>query len=329
MVMEPVCFASGVLPGAVKNFPRGLPACIITKVNNARYLGSISTLCGRVVFAALGATFMQRLRAARRVRNHGACHPRTQLCAHEDATHELYIRTMVTSVEWIGEQGAIVGLQQLNNIEAPNHFLEVPFEFPLLLDAGQTDAFQFATHGVPAFLDQIDGPLDSLVLCEIVIHNDKEGELVVAEECKLPCGTSDDGLVFVEDSVVKHRRIPVSIGDALAMTMRFSLPVLLDIRRPLEAARDRVDRLRLERLMSLEENHTALSDDGLMLLREDLAAVDSRSTTIAQFGALLQQIKPLAWYWAEFGRRGTAASGGLCEYQKRFAQLQSRQGSES
>lgn len=239
---------------------------------------------------------------------------------------------LCASVQWIGEQGSIVGVRQFNDSTAPHHSSEIPFEFPLLLDAEQADAFQFATHGAPSFIEHIDGPLDSLVLCEVRIRagsvvdgqgSDFQGELVVADECRLPRVCGDDGLIRLEDTVVKERRIRVLVGDALAMAMRFTLPVLLDVQYGLQAASACIDRMRLEHLVCSPDDSDC--DLELVWLRERLADGCKPEAAMATVGALLDEIKPLAWYWADQGHRGPAGlQCKLDDYQHRLAKLRQR-----
>lgn len=241
------------------------------------------------------------------------------------------VRVLCAGVHWVGEQGAIVGVRQFNDTEAPHHQLEIPLEFPILLDAQEADAFQFATHGAPSFLELVDGSLDSLVLCEIRIHaaclhrnEDVEfhGELVIADECRIPGACGDDGLLRVEDSVVEESSIRVSVGDALAMALRFSLPVLLDLRYVLQAAGTCLDRMRLEQLMRSPCGRNC--DLELVWLRERLARGSKPAVPMATVGSLLDEIKALAWYWADYGREPAGLKRNLRDYQLHLAQLRRR-----
>lgn len=66
---------------------------------------------------------------------------------------QFQVRVLCASEQWVGERGSILGVTQLNDIEARHHSLELLFEFPVPLDVEQTDAFQFASHNIPSFIN--------------------------------------------------------------------------------------------------------------------------------------------------------------------------------
>jgi len=240
--------------------------------------------------------------------------------AHSDGQpHDLYVRVFVSSVEMVGSHGAIVGLQQLNDIEAPNHVIEVPMEFPILLDSEQTEEFDRARRGHLNPSSQVGANLDSLALCEIRVHAeagehgiDLQGELVMAEECQLPTTNRDDGLIRLEETVISKTLVPVSSGEALAVGLRVSVPVLLSTRRLLRAAAACVDRLRLEQSFCGGDDDTEGCDVELYMLSERLAeCFGPDEVPVAQIAALIEDLKPLAWYWAE---RRRSVDVGINEY---------------
>lgn len=133
---------------------------------------------------------------------------------------ELYMRVRCTSIGWVGDHGAIVGLQQFNDIDAPHHSVELPFEFPILLSALESDAWAACMDGVPSFLNDFNQPLDSLAICEVRVHaepGDRPGEVIIAEARAIPQSDRDDGLIRLERHVIEktEHRAAVSLGEAL------------------------------------------------------------------------------------------------------------------
>jgi len=248
-----------------------------------------------------------------------------------------FVRVFCASVQYVGESGAIVGLQQLNDIDAPHHRLDLPVEMPLLLDAMQADAFQAATFGFPAFMQDLKDPLDSLALCEIRVRLDMDSgvvaELVIAEDSGEPARSSEYGLFNPLDSVTSKRSISVSVSDALAVAMRFTLPLLIDAGVVLRAGLSCLDRARLERMLCRDSDEEC--DVELMMLRERLADVLDGKPMADSPGFLIDEIKPFAWYWAEQTRAGTnhdddvrdSPQRALRHYQHKFRQLRERQDS--
>lgn len=241
----------------------------------------------------------------------------------EQIAKDLYVRASCAAVQWMGQTGAIVGLRQMNDIDAPYHSLDVPFEFPVLLDAEQTDAFQAISSAggsrpLPEELRaQLNGEsLDSLALCEVRIGRSRCtdgggddgdglrsccGELVIAEECQMSQPVRDDGLLRLEDvSVARERCVPVAVGEALAVAMRLSVPVLLSVPFLLRASKAVVDRLRLEELLCHGGGEGC--DAELHRLSERLGEGAASGSMSSAVGALVDELKPFAWYWAERSR---------------------------
>lgn len=243
------------------------------------------------------------------------------------------MRACGATVQWMGETGAIIGLRQMNDIDAPYHSLDVPFEFPILLDAEQADAFRGVSEAggrrpLPEELQRHLGgePLDSLALCEVRIGRRADadvggggegtsrsdsccGELVIAEECMLPRSVRDDGLFRLEDvSVARERRVPVAAGEALAVAMRLSVPVLLSVPFLLRASKAVVDRLRLEEMLC--SNGSEECDVELHALSERLGEGAVSGQMSSAIGTLVEDLKPFAWYWAERSRARSSDDDG-------------------
>eukprot|EP00441_Pelagodinium_beii_P032060 CAMPEP_0197630890 /NCGR_PEP_ID=MMETSP1338-20131121/8241_1 /TAXON_ID=43686 ORGANISM="Pelagodinium beii, Strain RCC1491" /NCGR_SAMPLE_ID=MMETSP1338 /ASSEMBLY_ACC=CAM_ASM_000754 /LENGTH=374 /DNA_ID=CAMNT_0043202227 /DNA_START=16 /DNA_END=1138 /DNA_ORIENTATION=+ len=226
--------------------------------------------------------------------------------SHED-TEDLYVRVLCTSIQWVGEHGAIVGLRQFNDMDAPHHSVELPLDFPILLSAFETDAWQRAMEGVPSFLKEFNQPLDSLAICEVRVHlepGDRQGEVIIAEAYSVPASDRDDGLIRLEqhpvvDTSPKEHRAAVSLGEALSIAQRFSLPLLLEARALLAAAKACVDCMRLEQLVCSDDAESC--DLELLFLSERLAEALKPGAPASVMGLVMKQLKPFAWYWAEQG----------------------------
>lgn len=310
------------------------PAAVAaTMLGEPLTLAGVCTVLG-VVGGGINALNSKRRRTLARTRAHGLAARRAQ-GDHIIQQVDPYVRVFCASVQYVGERGAIIGMQQLNNTDAPHHRLDLPVEMPFLLDAMQADAFQAATFGFPEFMQNLDGPLDSLALCEIRIHadegHDAAAELVIAEESGAPANCSDDGLFQPLDSVTSKRSIAVSVTDALAVAMRFSLPLLLDTIVVLKAGLTCLDRARLEKMLCRADDEEC--DVELMMLRDELADGAASQPTAATLTSLINQLKPFVWYWPE--QLHTRAGGhdsqqhALRHFQLKYQQLQARQAGHS
>lgn len=225
---------------------------------------------------------------------------------------ELYMRVRCTSIGWVGDHGAIVGLQQFNDIDAPHHSVELPFEFPILLSALESDAWAACMDGVPSFLNDFNQPLDSLAICEVRVHaepGDRPGEVIIAEARAIPQSDRDDGLIRLERHVIEktEHRAAVSLGEALSIAQRFSLPVVLEAKALLQAAKACVDCMRLEQLCNGDAESCDLE---LLFLSERLAEASQPGVPASSIGLVMKQLQPFAWYWAE---EGPALAGAAVE----------------
>lgn len=295
---------------------------------------------GRMVAALAAARASMRLSGGRRRQTRSLASSSVARCAHGDCTDvpaDCFVRVLCASVQYVGEYGAVVGLQQVNNTDAPHHWLDFPVEIPLLLDAMQADAFQAATFGMPEFLHELEDPLDSLALCETCLRLDAEagavGELMIAVDSGESMKCTDDGILHPLDSVTHKRSISVSVSDALAIAMRFSLPLLLDARIVLKAGLSCLDRARLERMLCRDSDEEC--DVELMMLRDKLAdgVASSWSPSSSAVASLLEDLKPFVWYWAALLHTGPgdrdSPHRALRHYQEKYQRLIERQGISS
>lgn len=135
----------------------------------------------------------------------------------------------------------------------------------------------------------------------------------------VPCMSPNDGLLTLRDAAAKEFRVPVAAGDAFAMAMRFSLPVLLDARFAIQAAKVCLDRVRLEHLLCDEGDESC--DQELAWLSERLDIANDTTVSSARVASLLEEIEPFARYWAEHLRLGSRT---LSDFQENLSQLKAR-----
>lgn len=279
------------------------------QVASAPELPSRGSRAGPLACAALAGAAASAAAGARRRKAGRMGVARRAASMQSLDSNALYLRVTCESMQPVGDRGAVLGVRQLEAEPGIYHFPNMPFEFPILLDAEQASLFRECRR---------HAEWKDFALCEVRIHASKSGaplaELLVTEECNLPKG---QGLAPAEPLKEGDTAVPVQVGEGFAVAMRLQAPLLVSSNYLLRSAREAIERLRVEQICEGD----AGCDVELMSLGEDLAEADPSPERI---GELVERMKPFAWYWSEHLRGGALAQASLGEIQERLAKLTSR-----
>jgi len=148
-----------------------------------------------------------------------------------------------------------------------------------------------------AFSSHVEGSCDDDV-CDVRIHAAAEGkqatgELVLRESCPVEPSGAIHELDIHEILSSGERRLPCSVGEALATSQRLDVPALVDVTYLFAAAKNCLDGALLEGVVCKEDGDEAC-DLELWELSERLAFP---RTDDASLGALLRELDAFVWYW--------------------------------
>lgn len=239
--------------------------------------------------AVLCASHLWRKRALNRPRR----------AASQSDARATYVKAWVGKIRWAGECGAVVsltGVYEYCNAGLPNQFLA-------FLDATQADTFQrglFGEISSPGYSDDH--------VCDVRVHGTSFpfGELVMRQECpvQLEGGLlADEAPPHLMSDVMDlcERRLPCSIGEALATSQRLAVPALVCVAYLLQAAKNCIDKALLEGAFCREQDEAQECDLELWELRERLhrwnVEAEQGVADAAEGGHLLRDLNAFAWYW--------------------------------
>jgi len=230
-----------------------------------------------------------------------------QVTTEEQQHEDLYMRVMCTAVQFVGQRGAVLGVEQISKADGDYHFPELPVAVPVLLGEKEAEDFRSSRR---------DLEWTESALCEVRIHLPETGclhaEALLTEGCVLP--PSNDGFLFVEAVAEGERVVEVPVGEALAMALKLKAPVLLSTRFLLRAAQGAMEKLRDEQVCDGDEG----CDVQLENLIEDLEG--AREPSRERLGEILESVKPFAWYWSEHRQGGELEKASLAEFITRYQQ---------
>lgn len=276
--------------------------------NARKHLRGSLTCSVFLTSAAVAASGLQR------VKRNGTSSRCAVSCRTRDSDnlqHDRYVRVLCSSIQYVGNCGAIVNLCQLNDINAPHHSLRMPMQFPLFLDAADSNIFQRASNGdfklprevfmphehVVSELRLVSSCSQEMADFEEELGSDSPGEFVLFERFNARDEGRDDSLIRLEGLRSRERTIRRSAGEVLAVARLFSTPILVDTRYALMAGKAAVDRMLLEGLMCNEE----ACDVTLHELSHRLSRGCEKDALPATVSSLLEALKPFSWYWYEQG----------------------------
>lgn len=226
--------------------------------------------------------------------------------AAEPLGSDLYVRVICTAVQYVGQRGAVLGVEQMTRAEGDYHFPDLPIAIPILLGPQEAEDFRCCRR---------DLEWKEAALCEVRIHapatGGVEGELYITEGCELP--GSSDGFLLVDALLEGQQVVNCRVGEALAMALKLKVPVLLNMRFLLQAAKGAMERLVQEQVCADDEG----CDVELQGLIEKLGA---QEPSREHMGKVLEAIKPFAWYWSEHRQGGELEGKTLGEFMERYKQ---------
>jgi len=233
-----------------------------------------------------------------------------------------YVKVWVDKVQWAGENGAVLCLQQVYGA-SPGQ--ELPDTLHLPLDAAEAADFQRALFGRLAHTTGGDD-----ALCDVRVHGRPEpfAELVMnAEGCPFPPDSAPEGGQFsVADfhhlGVQRHR---YGVGEALGNAHRLDVPALVCTSVLLEATRACLRKTMLELAVQdgARDQPPAHGHDeaSLRALEEKMQCVLSRGPE-AGCGSTLRAASAFALYWVlHQGRLGASSPQTFTEFCARYMQF--------
>ncbi|CAK0906116.1 unnamed protein product [Prorocentrum cordatum] len=231
-----------------------------------------------------------------------------------------YVKVWIDKVQWAGESGAVLCLQQ---VYGASPCQELPGTVHLPLGAAEADDFQRALFGR---LAPATGGDDAL--CDVRVHGCPEpfAELVMnAEGCAFPHDAPESGQFSAADfhdlGVKRHR---YGIGEALGTAHRLDVPALVCTSYLLEATRACLSKAMLELAVqggAGERPAHGPDDASLRALERQLQSVLSRGPE-AGCGSTLRAASAFALYWAlHQGRLGDSSPQPFTEFCARYLQL--------